>query len=203
MTGRDKYRSFRELALKQREGHDYRIRFENRHSRILVMTPHGGRIEPGTSEIVEAVSANDMSYYMFEGIRPKGNYALHIKSTGFDEPEAMELLRSCDIAVTFHGESSEVEMVYIGGRDKTLRPHLEKSLKEAGFETQANAKLGLAGISNDNICNRCLTNKGVQLELSRGLRESLFTSLNEEKVRRTQKFYQFVNAVRAGIEKVN
>jgi hypothetical protein len=66
---------------------------------------------------------------MFEGIRPKGNYALHIKSTGFDEPEAMELLR----AAISRCHSMEIKVKWkwsIWGRVKTLRPH-EKSLKEA------------------------------------------------------------------------
>jgi phage replication-related protein YjqB (UPF0714/DUF867 family) len=42
------------------------------------VAPHGGAIEPGTSEVAKQVADNDLSLFIFEGIKPKGNKRLHI-----------------------------------------------------------------------------------------------------------------------------
>lgn len=44
----DRYRSFDELAAKERLGIDYRIRVEDRGAQFVDMAPHGGWIEPAT-----------------------------------------------------------------------------------------------------------------------------------------------------------
>ena len=46
-----RYKAFRELKENERENKDYIIRFRTGHSGITIMAPHGGDIEPGTSEI--------------------------------------------------------------------------------------------------------------------------------------------------------
>jgi phage replication-related protein YjqB (UPF0714/DUF867 family) len=53
------YTNFKELAAYEREGHDFRIRIELRNPRILIMAPHGGKIEPSTAEIAEASAGFD------------------------------------------------------------------------------------------------------------------------------------------------
>ena len=50
------YQSFKELADHEVEGQDYRIRIELRDPRVLIMAPHGGKIEPATAEIAEAIA---------------------------------------------------------------------------------------------------------------------------------------------------
>ena len=48
----DRYASYVQLAESEREGQDYSVRVEgDRSSAILVLAPHGGSIEPGTSEL--------------------------------------------------------------------------------------------------------------------------------------------------------
>ena len=197
----DKYRNFEQLAAAEEKGCDYLIRLENRGSSLLIVAPHAGAIEPGTSELVEAVAGEDLSFYVFEGIKPNGNRSLHITSTHFDEPMALELIEACEKAIAFHGEESAVEIVYIGGRDKKIRAFIKQSLAEAGFVTKIHDNRWLQGISPHNICNRCRTGEGLQLEISRGLRESLFRSLGSDGRRYpTDKFDHFVRALRAGID---
>ena len=45
------YKSFGELSGYETEGQDYAVRICLRNGRVLVMAPHGGKIEPGTAEI--------------------------------------------------------------------------------------------------------------------------------------------------------
>ncbi len=45
------------------KGKDYRIHLRHGKSGILVMAPHGGGIEPGTTEIADAVAGAERSFY--------------------------------------------------------------------------------------------------------------------------------------------
>ena len=74
----DKYNSFPELAKSTEQDRDFRVRLQNRPGSTVVIAPHGGGIEPGTSEIAEAVAGDDLSFYAFEGIKSTGNHELHI-----------------------------------------------------------------------------------------------------------------------------
>jgi phage replication-related protein YjqB (UPF0714/DUF867 family) len=57
----DKYNDFNHLAANESAGVDYRIRTLPVGS-TLVLAPHGGGIEPGTSELTEAIAAADHSF---------------------------------------------------------------------------------------------------------------------------------------------
>ena len=81
------YRSFRELARREPKEGAYLIEYRRGASGIAVMAIHGGGIEPGTTEIAEAVAGRDHSFYSFTGIKPEGNWRLHISSRLFDEPD--------------------------------------------------------------------------------------------------------------------
>jgi phage replication-related protein YjqB (UPF0714/DUF867 family) len=52
----DKYKSFSELNEKEKRDLDFCIRLQERIGTTAVIAPHGGGIEPGTSEIAEAVA---------------------------------------------------------------------------------------------------------------------------------------------------
>jgi len=200
----DTYGSFAHLTAGEKEGVDYRIHCEDRGSGLAVLAPHGGAIEPGTSELARAVAGADLSFYLFEGIKPAGNRSLHVTSTGFDEPTALALLKACSKAIAIHGEGGGGEIVYIGGCDEELRPHVEHCLEEAGFAVRTHGSPRLQGTSPDNLCNRCRTGAGLQLELSRGLRGRFFRSLaSDGRGDRTAMFDDLVRAVRAGIVHAN
>ena len=61
----DKYASFQELERGERRG-VYRVRSCLRRATIAVIAPHGGSIEPGTSEIARKIAGADFSIYAFE-----------------------------------------------------------------------------------------------------------------------------------------
>ena len=200
----DKYVNYEQLASVEKEGKDYRIRYGTRASPVLIFGPHAGRIEPGTSELVTSVAREDLSFYLFEGIKSQGNNELHITSTHFDEPLALDLLMSCDKTIAFHGEKSETEQIYIGGRDIELRSLIAQSLNKAGFKTAKHSRDALQGTSKDNVCNRCRSGAGLQLEIPRGIRRLFFHSLiSSGPMQKREEFHRFVDAVRAGLKRAN
>jgi len=168
----DRYQTFDDLAAHHRLGVDYRIRVLDRGTQITIIAPHGGTIEPHTSDIAEAIARNDLSFYAFEALKggPHGDF--HITSHRFDEPSAIDLLSRSLIAVAIHGRrNDETEAVWLGGRAVVLRDAIGASLRNVGFMTDVNAKL--PGVDPANICNRTLSGEGVQLELPRSLRSRL------------------------------
>ncbi len=167
------YESFGDLSAREIEGQGYRIRANRRGKRVLVMALHGGQIEPGTTEIAEAIARDDFSFYSFEGIKPNGNGVLHIESHLFDEPRALEALKEAEIVVTIHGQANTVnEFVMVGGLNTDLKSEIEREQNRSGVGTLEPTD-GLRAIDVMNICNRGRSGKGVQLEISRRLRESL------------------------------
>jgi phage replication-related protein YjqB (UPF0714/DUF867 family) len=172
---RDKYDNF--AALSAAEPADaFSISVCDRASQVAVAAPHGGGIEPGTSEIAIAIAGAHLSYYLFEGHKRQGNTALHITSANFDEPCGLALMRSAACVLTVHGEASESEAVYLGGRNLALKRALSAALVTHGYVVREDANL--QGLDARNICNLGETGAGVQLELSVGLRRSFFESLS-------------------------
>ncbi len=200
----DKYINYKQLVSGEQEGRDYLIRSCDRGSHVLILGSHAGGIEPGTSELVMSIAEPDLSYYLFEGIKAKGNGELHITSTNFDEPRALRLLKSSNKAIAFHGERSDDVKVYFGGQDEDLWPHIDFFLNEAGFNTAKHDNPRLQGTSQANVCNRCTSGAGLQLEISRGLRRRFFRSLGlAGRKQKTEEFYRFVHAVREGVKRAN
>lgn len=166
----DIYRSFRELEEAEREGEAWARDHENRGSRILVMAPHGGWIEPLTTEVALAVAGSDFSFYSFRGTREGGNARLHITGHRFDEPVALGAAAGADQVLAIHGERTlDRAFVMVGGRCDELRAGLEEALAEAGIPIRK-PREGLDGRHRRNICNRGRLGTGGQLELSEGLR---------------------------------
>ena len=62
------------------------------------------------------------------------------------------------------------KLVCAGGRDRQLGTRILAELNAGGIRSSM-AKRGYAGVHPDNICNRGKRKKGVQLEISRGLRD--------------------------------
>ncbi|MBW4706392.1 poly-gamma-glutamate hydrolase family protein [Roseobacter sp. YSTF-M11] len=171
----DKYSSFSELAANERLHIDYQIRILDRHSEVIIFAPHGGWIEPNTAELAEAIAGQDFSFYAFEALKnaPHGHY--HITSHRFDEPKAIELLSRSRIAVAIHGRRNEgSDSIWLGGLAVELRDAIGASLADAGFKAELNSRL--QGQNTTNICNRTSSGEGVQLELSKDLRDQLATS---------------------------
>ena len=196
----DKYPNFDVLSRSEISGTDYQISVRRAKDAFAVVAPHGGGIEPGTSEIADAIAAGEFSFYAFEGLKSSGNTDLHITSTRFDEPMCLTLIRQSGIVLTIHGENSDVngEPVFMGGQDAELRQLVTEALTASGFEVRQHEDPRLQGLEPCNVCNRGTSGKGVQLELSRSLREQMFLSLSREgRKHPTPKFHAFVDAIRS------
>ena len=168
----DRYRTFDDLAANERLGIDYRIRIEDRGTPFVILAPHGGWIEPDTSEIAEAIAGTELSFYAFEALKNGRHGDFHITSHRFDEPKALDLVGKSRTAVAIHGRRNQgEETVWLGGRAAPVRDAIQSSLQDAGFAAELDETL--PGLDPANICNRTLSGAGVQLELPRSLRRRL------------------------------
>jgi len=196
----DTYQNFRLLTDQESEGTDYCIR-TRRAGATLILAPHAGGIEPGTSELAEAIAGDECSFYLFEGIKAQGNNVLHITSANFDEPTCLAMLGLAERVLTIHGEDSDASVTFVGGLDTAGAARITKALASSGFAAEASDKPHLQGLAATNVCNRGRAGAGVQLELSKGLRRTFFRGLSPRSERHhiTPVFTRFVAAVRSGL----
>lgn len=168
----DRYRNFAELEQNEILGEDFVIHVQRRRSGVAVIAPHGGLIETRTSVIASGIAGDDFNLYVFEGTKSGGNYAaLHLTSHRFDEPSCLDLLSTCDTVVAVHGCRGGEERILLGGLDLDLKARIQTALRDVGIEVDDRNHVSLARAAK-NICNRGRTLRGVQLELTRGLRGS-------------------------------
>ena len=135
MSRKDTYEDYYHLLKHEQEGRDFRVLSLLRGADVAVIAPHGGGIEPGTSEIARAVAGDVHPLYLFEGIKQRGNLDLHITSERFNEPRAKQLVEKSQKALAIHGEGSSSATVFIGGRDCEWANLIDAALTDAGFET--------------------------------------------------------------------
>lgn len=136
---------------------------------MLVIAPHGGRIESGTDEIARAIAGRTFSWYTFLGLKGSGNRDLHLGSSHFDEPRCLKLLAAHDWVLAIHGCGDPGEAVFLGGLDQELKQELALALRAEGLAA-VSAGHAYPGRDPRNICNRGARGCGVQLELTRDLR---------------------------------
>jgi phage replication-related protein YjqB (UPF0714/DUF867 family) len=196
----DRYPSYHVLRQCEVEGRDYAIALCQRQSQLAVLAPHGGLIETGTTAIAEAIAADALSCYSFSGIKPGNNQDLHITSTRFDEPRCHALIATAHTVLTVHGEKSLGDVVFLGGLDEALDRQLHSALTHSGFHVAPHHNPRLQGRHPRNLCNLGQSGRGVQLELSRGLRSSLFVDHNSEgQLLATPRLERFAQAVRRAV----
>jgi len=194
----DNYRSFLELTEKEQEGKDFIVEVRQTLSPLAIVAPHGGRIEPGTYTIADAIAGSDHSFYGFRGIKPTGNSILHLTSSLFDDPRALEIVHSASAVITLHGCRGDEPMIFLGGQDQNLLLRLLDSLRKADIPVQPASSGNLRGCHPKNLCNRGRSGKGVQMEISRGLRELLIVPLSScTKRRPTPLFFSLIQAIKA------
>jgi len=193
-------------------------------TRTVILAPHGGGIERGTSELCLAVAgyhpANlpitppagvTYDYWMFEGIREGGNADLHVTSTGCDDLVAVLLCAGALGALSLHGfkpenldppRSPNEQIVFVGGCDDLLRDLLVEALHDVNLPAEA-AVGELDGDSVCNIVNRTLRGEGAQLELSEPLRDTMFGKNTRpgRKLTTTEVFWRFVAACRDALDR--
>jgi phage replication-related protein YjqB (UPF0714/DUF867 family) len=195
-------------------------------ARTVILAPHGGGIERGTSELCLAVAGYHPAslpitppagvtydYWMFEGIRDGGNADLHVTSTGCDDPVAVSLCGGALGALSLHGfkpenaqppRSPDEQVVLIGGGDDLLRPLLLDALCAVRLPAENTGGQGEVGGDDPcNIVNRTLRGKGAQLELSEPLRDTMFgeNTRPQRKHTTTEVFWTFVAACRDALDR--
>jgi phage replication-related protein YjqB (UPF0714/DUF867 family) len=193
-------------------------------TRTVVLAPHGGGIEPGTSELCLAVAGHHPAnlpitppagvtydYWMFEGVREGGNADLHVTSTGCDDLVAVLLCAGALGALSLHGFKPEnvglpagKQVVLVGGADDLLRPLLLDALDDVHLPVEDAGPHGeVNGDNRCNIVNRTLRGKGAQLELSEPLRDTMFGDNTRpgRKHTTTQVFWTFVAACRDALDR--
>jgi phage replication-related protein YjqB (UPF0714/DUF867 family) len=167
-------RCYGDLARHYTEGVDYAVHVAVRErSGIAILAPHGGRIEGRTSEIARLIAGEDYGLYLFEGLRTTGDNfdCLHLASSQFDEPRALELISNCHTVVTVHGYAASGPDVLLGGLNERLKREVAQVLMMNGFSCLTEGHR-FPGSHRDNICNRGQSGEGLQLELSEGLRKA-------------------------------
>lgn len=164
----DIYANFEQL--RQQEGdHAFEIELVDRRSAVSIIAPHGGNIEPGTTELSQLIAGKLFNYYSFTALKAQNSPDLHITSHHFDEPQCLALSLRTQTTITVHGFKSDHAKIYLGGLDKQLKRSLLSALLNAGLPV-ADDHHKYQGVNPKNICNRNQSGKGVQLEISRHLR---------------------------------
>jgi phage replication-related protein YjqB (UPF0714/DUF867 family) len=172
VASHDKYASFAALAAGEVAGKDYQINVLDRaHSRALIIAPHGGSIENGTSELAVLVAGTEHSLFTFDGLKPRGTHRdLHITSHHFDHPQCLALAARHAVVLALHGCKGESSQIYVGGLDDDFAKLLTARLVSAGLPASATGHK-YPGRNPLNICNRGALACGAQLEFTKDLRE--------------------------------
>jgi len=164
-------------------------------SEVAVIAIHGGEMEPGTSELADEIAGSNYNFYTYYG----NSVAKHITATLYNEPIGRNLVESSMRTLSIHGCDGVDKFTYVGGLDKGLAEKVKKNLVAAGF-TIKTAPKNLDASDPINIVNSNGSGQGVQIELSRGLRESFYEDLTESgRQNKTEAFYQYVAAIKAAL----
>jgi len=193
----DTYVNFADLAAHEAEGADFRVVVKEGRSGIVIVAPHGGKIETHTSAIAAAIASEDHALYLFEGCADRDNRRLHVTSENFDEPRGRDIVERSRLAVGVHGASGAEDFVIVGGRNARAKALLLAALEKFGATGAGPAHL--LGNSPGNICNRA-EDSGVQLEISLGLRNKLGGSDPQLTATRASELQQeFVERIRQAL----
>jgi len=196
----DLYPDIPTLKSHLKEKRDFRVRHNDRHSFATIVSPHGGFIEEGTSQIARAVAGPDFNLFDFQGLVTVEPQKLHVTSTRFREPILMQMLSRSDVAVSIHGMGEEDDMtIWLGGLNLEMKGRMFKALIDAGFLVNPDSPRH-RGESPRNFVNM-VKRRGVQLELPNNLLKTMFAGkkfyASGRSGRTTEVFDRFVTAVRS------
>lgn len=208
-----KYKSINEL--KENESfNNYLELFETSNIPISVLAIHGGKIEPGTSEIAYHVALNPLipapinkkeiyNIYSFIGNRSNNNNSLHITSNLFDELKCLEICKKSLMTISIHGQKNSEPIIYLGGLDYYCRNIFLKHLLGERFNVSPTTPESIGGLNEKNIVNKNLRNMGIQIEISAGYRRQMFADYDKKVPWRfeiTPIFINFVYTLRNAIK---
>ncbi|MGG1916055.1 poly-gamma-glutamate hydrolase family protein [Priestia megaterium] len=203
----DQFQNFAELSAAYTEGTDFRVTYAKNSPDVAAIAIHGGGIEVGSTELLEAVKAYrpTWSWYSFEALLSSNNSVLHLTSTHFDDPRAIDTVSYVDRVISLHGASGDEPKTLIGGLDVVTKDLIRKALEKRGFVVEeATTESGIAGQEPDNIANRSKIG-GVQLEMTTKQRAMFFKNEDTTKSWRTnpdnwsQYMFDYRDAIYEGV----
>lgn len=186
-------------------GRDYETSVRTRTTDVVVLSFHGGRIEPLSSELARAVS--DHFGYSLYDFSAHGSASclgtlndferFHITATNFDDPKAVGLVARHKKAISIHGYSPDRGnyrgTVCVGGSNQAQIKAFIDSVKQnrsrfAGYTLRAVDSAaaspvagadcsGIVGNARANLVNRTAdADGGLQLEMSNEIKADLLNS---------------------------
>ena len=164
----DKYSCFQELTQYE---DDFVFDICDQNSSVTILAPHGGRIEPHTTEIARLIAGDNYNFFSFSGGKEGSNRDLHITSHRYDENQAVALVQKSLTVITVHGCAIQEPVLFLGGLDTDLKNRIAEELAATNIAVDQSCS-AYGGTHKNNLCNRGLTGKGVQMECSRPLRDS-------------------------------
>ncbi|MFC0137937.1 hypothetical protein CD127_06945 [Staphylococcus petrasii] len=177
----DTYRSMSELFAHTTEGKDWIKERSNRNSNALIIAPHGGNIEKGTTELAKSIAnKGNYDYYAFNAIRDYKNNELHVTSTNYDDKDLINSNYNRDVSIAIHGMSDAqyYNTVLVGGRNFRLMDLISQELKGLNYIVKEPTGY-LAGRDKRNVVNFNKNGMGIQLEITRDIRKSFFKDGND------------------------
>jgi len=201
---RVKYSSYAQMARSEKRDIDFKVVYRHGSKSFLIAAPHGGGIEPGSSELADAIAGDTYGFYSFYGLK-KDPSALYLPSTGFDEPELMRVTKNYSATISVHVIEGSDSLIYIGGSNRQLADAIAGALGAKGYLVKVPPTFSSA-FSSSNFINRSVPG-GVQIEITSALVGGMFRGpvsserIRTDKTRRTAEFSRFVDAVRLVLDR--
>ena len=196
-----------QLERETKEGIDWKKETRDQGNQVLIVAPHGGNIEQGTSELTKLLAQQGgYDYFSFEATRPSNNTQLHVTSTHYDDPTLHQMVEGRSATISIHGAKGDDPIVFLGGAKSDLRDEIQSQLESRGFTVQVPPEY-LGGLNENNFINKNENSTGVQLELTTSLRKALFnnqdmsTSSRKNEDNWSPLMYQFADALHMAISK--
>lgn len=175
----DFFSDLKSLKLSLKEGKDFDIKVVDRGSPVTVVSPHGGFIEFGTSQLARSLAEHGYNLFDFRGISRAGARRGHVTSTRFRDPRLMVLLNKSRVCVSFHRMRDRHDIAYLGGNNKSLKRLAALYLRRSGFNCDTDPPR-LKGKSTLNFVNLA-EEEGLQVEIPVSLARQLMPGLDKER----------------------
>ncbi len=184
------------------KGRDYKVTVNDAQSDVVVLSIHGGLIEPNSSELAQAISSK--LHYSLYDFAAHGTAAclgtlndfnrLHITAANFDDPTAVRLVGRHKKAVAIHGyndsrgndpgtlcvggSNAKLVQAFIAAVNQRKSRFTLYSLRPIDAATATASRgadcTGITGTARANLVNRTLDGAGgLQLEMSDAIKADL------------------------------